>query len=357
VINPNTGTLKWRINPPESTSTQKKSSSSNEAADSQSIEGLHVCFSGPAAAAASPVIISCTAGGTARLHAAASSSPSKDDSSNDTTNSKAKELLSFKIPATVCCSALDEPTGYLAVGSQGAELRVYNLALPDQPAVFTAKGAKPNRVGLVDKPWNSAVAFYPGSNGSKIWTGTGYHKLRLYDSTASKRPQTEVDFGASRITALVPEADGNRVWVANAIGTVEVYDVRAGRFSGAIKGIAGSVRDLALYPTRGSSTSSTNSTSGTITRNVCIASVGLDRFLRVHSTASRNSLGKEYLKTQLTGVAWCPTDAIMAAVAKNGQEEEEVEEEIEEDGERIEKKRTSGGGGDDARLAPKKKKM
>ncbi len=294
-----------------------------------------MCFSGPAAAAASPVIISCTAGGTARLHAA----------ENSSTTAKPKELVSFKIPATLCCSDLDEPTGYLAVGSQGAELRVYNLALPDQPAVFTAKGSKPNRVGLVDKPWNSAVAFFPGSNGNKIWTGTGYHKLRLYDSTTSKRPQTEVEFGSSRITALAPEADGNRVWVANAIGTVEVYDVRAGRFSGAIKGIAGSVRDLALYPAIESST-------GSSSKSAYIASVGLDRFLRVHSTASRASLGKEYLKTQLTGVAWCPTDASMAVV-KAAKDKNELEIEEEEDVENVERKRAGDG---DVHAAKMKKK-
>jgi ribosome biogenesis protein NSA1 len=360
VINPNIGTLKWRINAHESTT--RKYSSTNEA-DSASIEGLHVCFSGPAAAAASPVIISCTAGGSARLHAAPSSSSPEDDPMS----TKARVLVSFKVPATVCCSVLDEPTGFLAVGSQGAELRVFDLALPDQPAVFNAKGSKPNRVGLVDKPWNSAVAFFPGSQGKKIWTGTGYHKLRLYDSTASKRPQTEVDFGQARITALAPEADGQRVWVANATGSVEVFDVRAGRFSGAIKGIAGSVRDLALYPSIESSSS--RSTSGEHKRNVCIASVGLDRFLRVHSCASRNSLGKEYLKTQLTAVAWCPTDMSMAAVTKAAAEkkdekeddlvlveEEEEDEELDEDVDRIEKKRASGRGGREASAAVKRKK-
>ena len=326
-----------------------------------------MCFSGPAAAAASPVIISCTAGGIARLHASSSSlsssSPGGDKSASGT--SSVKELLSFKIPATVCCSALDEPTGFLAVGSQGAELRVFDIALPDQPAVFTAKGSKPNRIGLVDKPWNSAVAFHPGSNGTKIWTGTGYHKVRLYDSTASKRPQTEVEFGQARITSLAPEADGQRIWVANAAGSVEVYDVRAGRFSGALKGIAGSVRDLALYPTPpiNKKKSSGNDTS---TKSLYIASVGLDRFLRVHSTTSRVSLGKEYLKTQLTAVGWCPTDVSMIPKAekKSGKdeedhvlEEEEEEEEEEDNVETIEKKRTSqSNGGQDAAVIKKKKK-
>lgn len=89
---------------------------------------------------------------------------------------------------------------------------------------------------------------------------------------------------------------GMRCWVANGLGQVEVYDFRAGRFAGAIKGIAGSVRSLALHPDR-----------------PVIASVGLDRFLRLHDTGSRRSLGKVYLKTLLTHVDFCPADVSMAA--------------------------------------------
>ncbi len=58
---------------------------------------------------------------------------------------------------------------------------------------------------------------------------------------------------------------------------------------GALKGPAGSVRALALHPTQ-----------------PLIASVGLDRFLRMHSTETRAQLGRVYLKQQLTGVVWVP---------------------------------------------------
>ncbi len=47
-----------------------------------------------------------------------------------------------------------------------------------------------------------------------------------------------------------------------------------------------------------------------------LASVGLDRFLRVHSTASRCQLAEVYLKQHLTGVAFCP-----AAPPKEGDAE------------------------------------
>jgi ribosome biogenesis protein NSA1 len=58
---------------------------------------------------------------------------------------------------------------------------------------------------------------------------------------------------------------------------------------GALKGAAGSVRALALHPSE-----------------PLLASVGLDRFLRVHHTETRARLCSVYVKQQLTGVAWAP---------------------------------------------------
>lgn len=82
---------------------------------------------------------------------------------------------------------------------------------------------------------------------------------------------------------------GERVWVANAAGQVEMLDLQAGKMAGAVKGATGSVRALALHPTE-----------------PLLASVGLDRFLRVYSTATRKQLTAVYLKQQLTGVSFCP---------------------------------------------------
>jgi ribosome biogenesis protein NSA1 len=82
---------------------------------------------------------------------------------------------------------------------------------------------------------------------------------------------------------------GKRVWVANAAGQVEVLDLQAGKMAGAVKGATGSVRSLALHRTE-----------------PLLASVGLDRFLRVYSTVSRKQLCAVYLKQQLNGVSFCP---------------------------------------------------
>ena len=78
------------------------------------------------------------------------------------------------------------------------------------------------------------------------------------------------------------------MWVANAAGQLEVLDLETGKMAGALKGPAGSVRALALHPSE-----------------PVLASVGLDRFLRMHSIASRSQLAAVYLKQHLTGVAFC----------------------------------------------------
>lgn len=57
---------------------------------------------------------------------------------------------------------------------------------------------------------------------------------------------------------------------------------------------AGSVRELAAHP-----------------ELPVLASVGLDRYLRLHDRHTRQLLAKVYLKTLPTGVAFCPTDASM----------------------------------------------
>ena len=86
------------------------------------------------------------------------------------------------------------------------------------------------------------------------------------------------------------------MWVANAAGQVEVLDLKTGKMAGALKGATGSVRAMSLHSSE-----------------PILASVGLDRFLRLHSTASRKQLAAVYLKQKLTGVSFCAPPAEPAA--------------------------------------------
>ncbi|CAK0781593.1 hypothetical protein CVIRNUC_005416 [Coccomyxa viridis] len=52
-----------------------------------------------------------------------------------------------------------------AFGSEGAELSIWDIVT--QQRSYIAKGSKPNRIGLVDHPNNTAVAFIPGTDATK----------------------------------------------------------------------------------------------------------------------------------------------------------------------------------------------
>ena len=60
-----------------------------------------------------------------------------------------------------CAQAVDELEQFVAIGCEGAEVGVWDLATTER--VFLAKGSKPGRIALMERPWITAVAFVPGS--------------------------------------------------------------------------------------------------------------------------------------------------------------------------------------------------
>ena len=223
--------------------------------------------------------------------------------------------------------ALDSEARHLAVGGKGSELGVWDIHT--QQRVFLGKGAKPNRIGLVDPAQNSAVAYMPGADSSRVrgvhivqrmaagldeelmgiahaqvLVGTAKHRLRLYDVRAHRRPALDLEFGASRITSLAVEPEGDclfckvccahcrwftaklsmgcslsrapagvtglRAWAADASGNIGVLDLRAARLSGSLKGLTGGSRGLACHEAK-----------------PLLAVVSLDRFLRFYDTQVR----------------------------------------------------------------------
>ncbi|GIL64058.1 hypothetical protein Vafri_18038, partial [Volvox africanus] len=222
---------------------------------------------------------------------------------------------------------------HVAVGGDGHQLRVWDLtaaasasssAAPEP--IFAGKGGKPSRSGLHDLAHVTAVSYVPGRDDQLVLVGTAKHKLWLYDMRAGRKPQSEVVWGEGRITVLLPQPDGSRVWAGNGRGQVEALDMRQApsrvSMGHALKGSAGSIRSLSLHPSQ-----------------PLIASVSLDRHLRVHSTTNRQLLTKVYLKQALTGVAWLPTPQ-KPNVARG---KEEIDEHEDEDGGRRADDRTNGG--------------
>jgi WD40 repeat protein len=198
------------------------------------------------------------------------------------------QVYSFSCPPNVACSAYHAGSGQLAIGCQGAELKLYSVDEKNGALSYNGKGGKPDKVGVCDTPWNSAIAFNPSAeDGSQVIVGTGHGKLRLYDTKVGKRPQINVPFKDLRITCIAPDSDLRCWWVGDAGGNLHAYDIVAGKFAGAIKGLGGSVRSIGMHPTE-----------------PAIVSGGLDRYIRIHSTRSRSTVMKLYVTGQLTKVGF-----------------------------------------------------
>ena len=114
-------------------------------------------------------------------------------------------MMGDPLTPKVWLQAVDQDTLSLAFACKGSELGIWSLVKGMR--IYLAKGAKPSSIGLMDPPWNTAVAFLPGTSGSQIVVGTGMHKVRLY-KTEQRRPLLTVSFGESLIMALAPHSDG-----------------------------------------------------------------------------------------------------------------------------------------------------
>mmetsp|Transcript_24417 Transcript_24417/g.67866 ORF Transcript_24417/g.67866 Transcript_24417/m.67866 type:complete len:389 (-) Transcript_24417:35-1201(-) len=237
-------------------------------------------------------VLSSTASGMLRLHSPPTAEPS----------TAWEELSSWSAGQACECLALHSGGDLAAVGGQGSEVAVWSLET--QKKAFGAKGAKKDFLGLQDKPWVTALAWLPGEDTRKVVVGTGSSKVRLYDlSTTMRRPVMEASFEVqTRVTAVAPAPDGAGVWAANGLGVVQQWDLAANRMMGVLKGHGGAIRSLAVHP-----------------EEPLIASVGLDRFLRVHNCNTRKQVCRLYIKQQLTGVAWCPLEPQASEAEDNSQ--------------------------------------
>lgn len=181
-------------------------------------------------------------------------------------------------------------SGLLAIGGKDVELRLHEVATG--VVKYTAKGAKPNKVGLTDKPWNTAVAFLPAVASSepdkepacRLVVGTAFHKVRLYDTAAGPKPQMVLKWEEGRITALSPNPTGKFCYVANGMGQIATLNMEKRVVESKFRGSLGSVRSLSLHPAA-----------------PLLAAVGLDRTVRLFSTSTRELVAKAYVKSQLVG--------------------------------------------------------
>lgn len=266
----------------------------------------------------SPRLLSCTQSGLLRIH-------QKAPSSSPATEAQPPSwacLTQFHTCPSVLTLALDHEGSRAAVGGEGCQISIFDLNTKQR--MFKGKGPKPDHLGLVEPPFLTASTFLPASNPYQVLVGTVKHKLLMYDIRVGQRPQMKVDWGEFRVTCLQPsalEGGTHLVWCSNAGGAVQALDLRTNKMQSRLQGAKGSVRDLARHPA-----------------GPWVATVGLDRFLRVYHESTRELVVKVYLKQPLTAVSFLADRATEApqkgpeaengsdeAGQENGDEAEDVE--------------------------------
>ncbi|TRZ07797.1 hypothetical protein HGM15179_019304, partial [Zosterops borbonicus] len=165
------------------------------------------------------------------------------------------------------CRMRQDPTRPHVLGTGGKEngLKVWDLHRPQEP-LFRAKNVRNDWLDLRVPVWDRDLQFLPGSQ--RVVTCTGHSQVRSRGSPGGHR---------GHLGSL------GSVVVGSARGDVALIDLRKGRVLRALKGVSGGVRGLQCHP-----------------HLPLVASVGLDRFLRLHRLEDGRVQEKVYLKSRLT---------------------------------------------------------
>ncbi|KAJ1919308.1 Ribosome biogenesis protein nsa1 (NOP7-associated protein 1) [Mycoemilia scoparia] len=229
-----------------------------------------------------------------------------DDSDNPT-------LIQLPFDINVMRAHHKCPNAFI-VGGQEHELRLWDIerlaseySIPETASqkswpwakpqstkpLFESENVEPDFLGLRVPVWITDAWFLDSDNATqpgdltKFIVSTNYKQIRIYDAKSGRRPVKDWEFGDYPIRNLAVSPTGNDVFYADTTGKVGHLDIRTGKEIGQLKGFAGTVTSMCL------------NRDGSL-----LATVGLDRFLRLHETNSANHKlrHKVYLKQRLTNV-------------------------------------------------------
>eukprot|EP00003_Mantamonas_plastica_P010830 TRINITY_DN2031_c0_g1_i3.p1 TRINITY_DN2031_c0_g1~~TRINITY_DN2031_c0_g1_i3.p1 ORF type:complete len:538 (+),score=226.88 TRINITY_DN2031_c0_g1_i3:55-1614(+) len=185
----------------------------------------------------------------------------------------------------------------------GKEQEVNLWSWGTRQCLWKAKNVPHDFLDLRVPVWVTDLQFIP-NHLHKIIITTGYHQIRVYDTTLKRRPILNVEVGVHKFNMAKISHSGQHIYTGDRNGYIRKIDVNNGIVYGAYKYITGSVRDVELHPDP---------------EVPYIASVSLDRVLRLHSLDTRELVHKIYLKQQLTSILF------------TSEEEEQVNEDLDQD--------------------------
>ncbi|CAB03312.1 WD repeat-containing protein 74 [Caenorhabditis elegans] len=197
-------------------------------------------------------------------------------------NDKSEILSEWKTGPGVAVMRGSTEKPEIVTGGMKNLLKTWNLETGQQ--TWSAKNVPPDMLGLEIPIMITDARFIPGQN--TILEATKLHEMRLYDPRAQRRPVKKIPFMENPIMCTSLTYKTNQILAANSIGEMGLFDLRSKVHPMCkFKGQAGSIRSITAHPTL-----------------PLAASVGIDRFLRVHDLQSRKLIHKIYCKTRLNRV-------------------------------------------------------
>ncbi|GAB5585656.1 Ribosome bioproteinsis protein nsa1 (NOP7-associated protein 1) [Umbelopsis nana] len=244
--------------------------------------------------------------------------PKKEGSFIDiTTEVKTTTVIASLGNELTCAKVHPEKSHILAVGGKERELTLYDLnvlsgrsksesAAPSTAAnnttkykkqkesekgqIFQAKNVKNDYLDLRVPVWITDLTFI-NDEATRIAIGTHYHQIRVYDTKAARRPVLDVEIGKTPIKRISVGINDDQILYADTTNHLGAVEVKAGKVVAQYKGLTGAAAAFCTATQKDNN-------------EKFVASVSLDRFLRVHETASihRKLIDKAYLKQRLTTI-------------------------------------------------------
>ncbi|GJN32396.1 hypothetical protein PR202_gb20903 [Eleusine coracana subsp. coracana] len=249
-----------------------------EANDSDPLAALHL-FTRQASDSMLGTFIACTEKGKVYPRSVAKEN---DSSGTDAGPSSTWDVCSG---GNVQFCSVDHSETYVVFGGKGIEVNLWDITSCTK--IWSAKSPRPNNnLGIFTRPWFTAGTFLCKDDHRKFVACTNDHQVRLYDTALQRRPAISVDFRESPIKAVAADPNGYNVYIGTGTGDLASYDMRTGKLLGCYVGkCSGSIRSIVRHP-----------------ELPLIASCGLDSYLRIWDTNTRQLLSAVFLKQHLTTV-------------------------------------------------------
>ncbi|KDP30949.1 hypothetical protein JCGZ_11325 [Jatropha curcas] len=226
-------------------------------------------------------LLTCTAKGHTSMKSIEVNSWTADNASTNASRT-------WKVCASgnISCSKVDGSENYALFGGKGVEVNLWDLEKCTK--IWTAKAPPKNSLGIFTPTWFTSATFLNNVDHRKFVAGTNNHEVRLYDTSAQRRPVISFDFRETPIKAVTEDQDGHTIYIGNGSGDLASVDIRTGKLLGCFLGkCSGSIRSIARHP-----------------ELPVIGSCGLDSYLRLWDIKTRQLLSAVFLKQHLTNVVF-----------------------------------------------------